>query len=275
MIGLNRLKDKVALITGAGQGIGQIMAEVFSLEGASVIIADIQKEKGEKAAAAIRRRKKLASFVQVDLRDEKEIKKMIRFAKRQFGKLDILINNAAPFRERLPFERQSVKDWNLNLDVLLKAPMLTAKHALPLMEKNRGGSIVNIASVVGFAITHEPCSYHVAKAGMIHLTRYLAYELGPKGIRVNCICPGIVDRKEGNALTMDPINRAAAEISVPLKRAGTALDVAYAAVYLCSPEASYVTGHSLILDGGLELGETFGVARQAYKAGQKESKHAG
>ncbi|TAJ96527.1 SDR family oxidoreductase, partial [bacterium] len=145
------------------------------------------------------------------------------------------------------------------------AHVLAAKHAVPYMSKAGGGSIVNISSVVAFAISHEPCAYHVAKAGVVHLTRYLAYEFGHRGIRVNCVCPGLVDREEAMRLTDDPGNRAVVELIVPLKKAARSKDIAHAVLFLCTDEASYVTGQSLVVDGGLSLGEPFGVGRRAYQ----------
>ena len=167
-----------------------------------------------------------------------------------------------------------VRDWDASMDVLLRAHMIAAKYAHSYMKRNGGGSILNMGSIVDSAITHQACAYHVAKAGLAHLTRYLAWELGPDGIRVNCICPGLVDRKEGRRLTSDPINRAVVDLSVPLKRAASPDDIAYSALFLCTDEAAYITGQSMIIDGGVTLGETFGVAREAYQTIPKEPGNA-
>ena len=262
---MGRLENKVALITGAAQGIGRHIAEGFALESASVVIADVQEDKGNSAVASIRKSGGNASFVHADVGDEQQIKNMIDHAARVFGTLDILINNAAPSRSKISTFEESLEQWDVEQSILLKAHALGVKHAAPYMEELGAGSIVNIASVIAFVITkHESCAYHVAKAGVIHLTRYLAHEFGPRGIRVNCVCPGLVDRDEEPRLTSDPVNRAVAELSVPLKRAGRAIDVANAALFLCTDEASYITGQSLVVDGGLALGEQFGLARRAY-----------
>lgn len=267
----NRLKGQVAIITGAAQGIGKTIAEVFAREGATVVIADIQPA-GEMVAKAIRDAGRQALFVKTDLRQESDIKAMIEAAATSFKRLDIVINNARPKLQRLPFA-ESLEEWDLAMDVLLKAPVLTTKHAVPHMLKSGGGSIVSIASVNAFFIaSHQSVAYHVAKAGLIQLTRYLAVEFGPQGIRVNAICPGIVDLYDGDEpLTADPVNRAVAEMVVPLKRAASAADVAEAALFLCTDAAVYITGQVLMVDGGMMLGDHFHVARNAFELG-KQSK---
>jgi glucose 1-dehydrogenase len=257
---LMRLKNKVALITGAAQGIGKSIAEVYAHEGAAVVIADIQD--GKATAKSFER----GSFIRTDLTNDSDIERMINFAVKEYGALDILINNAAPSRNQSNSSDEMVKDWDASMDVLLRAHVVAAKCARTYLKRIEGGSIINIGSIVDSTITHQSCAYHVAKAGIAHLTRYLAWEFGPDGIRVNCICPGLVDRAEGKSLTRDPVNSAVIDLSVPLKRAGSQNDIAYSALFLCTEEASYITGQSLVVDGGVTLGETFGVAREAYRA---------
>lgn len=259
-----RLAGKVALITGAAQGIGRVIARVFASEGASVVVSDIQETAGEATAQAIRDIGLRALFVKTDLCQEKDIKAMIDFAVENCGYLDIVINNARPKLHRLPFP-ESLDDWDLAMDVLLRAPALTAKHALPQLLKSGGGSVVNIASVNAFFISHQPVAYHVAKAGLLQLTRYLAYELGPRGIRVNAICPGLVDLDDRKPLTSDPVNKMTTELAVPLRRASSAEEIAEAALFLCTDSSAYVTGQVLIMDGGLTLGDHFHVARKALR----------
>ena len=162
-----------------------------------------------------------------------------------------------------------VEDWDATMDVLLRSYMVTAKYVHPYMQRTNGGTIINMGSTLAFNIAEQQsCAYHVAKAGIIHLTRYLAWKLGKDGIQVNCICPALVDRSEGHRLTDDPTNRAVVDITVPLKRAGNSKDIAYTALFLCSDEAKYITGQSLIIDGGSTLGGQFEVARAAYKKNQ-------
>ncbi len=265
----NRLNGQVAIITGAAQGIGKAIAEVFAREGANIVIADIQQA-GEKVAKGIRDAGRQALFVKTDLRKESDIIAMIETTVDSFKRLDIVVNNARPKLQRLPFA-ESLKEWDLAMDVLLKAPVLITKHAVPHMVESGGGSIVNIASVNAFFIaSHQSVAYHVAKAGLVQLTRYLAVEFGPHNIRVNAICPGLVDvYDKGKPLTADPVNKAVADIVVPLKRASSPEEIAEVTLFLCTDAAAYITGHVLTVDGGETLGDHFHVARKAFNLGRE------
>lgn len=263
---LMRLEGKVALITGAAQGIGKGIAEVFAHEGATVVIADQQEKKGQAVADSLDGQ---GAYIYTDLGQDSDIEQMIAFTVEQYGALDILVNNAASPKSLTPSLEEMVEDWDATMDVLLRAYMVTAKYVHPYMQRTNGGSIINMGSTLAFNIAEQQsCAYHVAKAGIVHLTRHLAWELGKDGIQVNCICPGLVDRSEGHRLTSDPTNRAVVDITVPLKRAGNFKDIAYTALFLCSDEAKYITGQSLIIDGGATLGGQFEVARAAYKKNQ-------
>jgi len=260
---LMRLEGKVALITGAAQGIGKGIAEVFAHEGAVVVIADLQEEKGQAAADSLDGQ---GAFIHTDLRQDSDIEQMIAFTVEKYGALDILINNATPPKVLTSSFEEMVEDWDTTMDLLLRAYMVTAKFAHPYMQRTNGGSIVNMGSTLAFSIAEQQsCAYHVAKAGVTQLTRYLAWELGNDGIQVNCICPALVDRSDRPSLTNDPTNQSVVDITVPLKRAGNYKDIAYTSLFLCSDEAKYLTGQSIILDGGLTLGSQFEVARAAYK----------
>jgi len=265
----NCLAGKVAIITGAAQGIGRVIARVFAEESASVVIADIQEGPGQAAAQDIRDAGQHALFIKTDLRREKDIEAMIDSTTDNFGRLDIVINNARPQLPQVPFA-ESLEYWDLAMDVILKAPALIAKHALPRLLKSGGGSIVNIASVNAFFVTsYQSVAYHVAKAGLLQLTRYLAVESGPQNIRVNAICPGLVDLYDKDKpLTADPVNKSVAELVVPLKRAASAAEIAEVALFLCTDAAAYITGHVLAVDGGEMLGDHFYVARKAFNRGR-------
>ena len=263
---LMRLEGKVALITGAAQGIGKGIAEVFAHEGAVVVIADIQKKKGQAVADSLGIR---GEFIYTDLKNDADIEKMIAFTVEKYGALDILINNAVGPKAHdhggNMLGDSMVEDWDATMDLSLRAYMVATKCAIPYMKRNNGGSIINMGSILSSYIgEHLSCAYHVSKAGINHLTRYFAWQLGQDDIQVNCISPALVDRSEGRRLTDDPANKAVVDIMVPLKRAGTNNDIAYAAVFLCSDEAKYITGQIITLDGGSTLGGQFEVARAAY-----------
>lgn len=259
----NRLEGKVALVTGAAQGIGRTIAKVFAEEKASVIISDIQKSTGEAAAQSIRDAGLQAVFMKADLCNERDIKVMIDFAVENFGNLDIVINNARPKLSNVPFV-ESFEEWDLAMDVLLKAPALIAKHALPQFLKSGSGIIINIASTNAIFISQQPVTYHVAKAGLLQLTRYLAYEFGSKGIRVNAICPSLVDLYDKKPLTSDPVNKIVVDLAVPLKRVASAEEIAEAVLFLSTESSSYITGQVFTIDGGITLGDHFHVAKKAF-----------
>ncbi len=262
-----RLQDKVAIITGGAQGIGRSIAQKFAADGARVIIADVQMEKAQAVSAEIADAGGIAHPIEIDLRNENDIERMVNCAKERFQRLDVLVNTACPFRPVPQGFEADLELWDEQHTVLLKATALAAKYATPLMKKTPGAAIINIGSMVSRHITHQPCSYHVAKAGVEHLTRYLAFELGPLGIRVNCILPGIINReREGTPISADPINKTVLGLVVPLRRAGVPDEIANLALFLASDESSYITGQNIEVDGGLSLGEPFHVSRLAYEA---------
>jgi len=256
------LINKVALITGAARGIGKAIAEVFAANGLTVIIADIDPSRGKDVESGIRKKGGSALFVKVDLRSEKEIGEMIGAVIGKFGRLDIIINNARPKLTLYSFT-ESFEEWDVAMEVLLKAPALISKYALPYLKKSKG-SIINIISTNSKFISHQPAAYHVAKAGLVHLTRYLACNLGLCGIRVNAICPGLVDLYDDDKpLTRDPDNKTVVQLAVPLKRAGAAEEIAKTALFLCSDDSSYITGHVLTVDGGITLRDHFDIPKKA------------
>lgn len=261
------LNGKVALITGGAHGIGRVTSQVFAEAGARVLVVDVQERAGREAVEEILEQRAEALFVKADLRHEQEIANAVDVAVASFGRLDIVIHSARPRLRRLPYG-ESLDEWDLAMDVFLKAPALMAKFAFPALCASGGGAILNITSVNAvFVASHQPASYHVAKAGLDQLTRYLACEFGSHGIRVNAVCPGLVDLyDEGRPLTGDPVNRATAELVVPLGRASSAEEIARVARFLCSDDASYITGQVIRVDGGEMLGDHFHIGRKAYSA---------
>ena len=258
------MRGKVALVTGAARGIGRIIAKELAKADLKVIVNDIEEEAGKSTVEDILAVGHEGFFIKGDLRREDSIKALVETGVQHFGQLDIVINNARPDLRILPFE-ESFSEWDLAMDVLLKAPALLAKYAVAELRNVGGGSIINIGSTNAFFVSHQPLAYHVAKAGLIQLTRYLACEFGSEGVRVNCVCPGLVDIYDNNKpLTSDPTNKAIAEFSVPLKRAAFAEEIAEAVLFLCSDSSAYITGQVLTIDGGITLNDHFHLARKGF-----------
>ena len=258
--------DRVVLITGAAQGIGRVIAQSFGLAGAKVVLADIQEDLGKSAVKAFSEIGIHAHFVRVDLQKESEIERMVEETVKVFGGLDVLVNNA-----RVPLPKRefpaSLLDWDRGMAVMLKAPAFASGVALPHLERGGVGSIINISSVNGFLISAQPLTYHIAKASLLQLTRHLAVELAAKKIRVNAICPGLVDIEDRSVmLSEDPLNKFIIENTVPLGRAANPKEIAELALFLASQKASYITGQSYTVDGGMTLSDQFAVAQKVLES---------
>lgn len=255
----------MALITGGAQGIGLGIARVLAEHGTSIAIVDIQKEAGAAAVDALCKNGANAVFIEADVSDEKSIKGMVHACEKKFGVLDILVNNAAQSnRVRVSFEEQSLSEWDGYYNLMVRGYMLVTKQAAPLLRKSMKGCVVNVSSLLARYIAHEPCGYHVSKAGVEHLTRYLAVEYGPMGVRVNAVAPGLVQRDDAPKITDNTVNKIVAEAGIPLARAASAAEVGRVVLFLCSDDASYVTGQVISVDGGLSVTEPFGMARRVF-----------
>ena len=256
---MNRLSGKVALITGAASGIGEATTRLFVEEGASVAVADIQDDRGQRLVKELGSR---ASYVHVDVAREADVQAAIEGVVKQHGRLDCLFNNAGYGGVRGRIEEIPVAAFDETMAVLLRGVFLGMKHAAPVMKRQGGGSIISTASVAGLRAGWGHV-YSTAKAAVIHLTRSVAMELGESGVRVNCICPGgIATPIFGKALGLSPdqadatvpLMKGVLEASQPIKRAGLPEDIARAALWLASDESSFVNGHALVVDGGLTGG---------------------
>lgn len=248
-----RLKHKVAVITGAAQGIGRGIAHRFAEEGARVVIADIQEELGQATTQELKDRSLEASFVPTDVTAAEQIERMVVHAVERYGKLDVLVNNAywnkGGTAVDLPLE-----DWNRAMAAMVTASFLSAKYAVPHMERAGGGSIIGISSVHGILAAASGVVYETAKGALLLLTKEMAVDFGPLNIRVNAICPGlIVHEKHDTTWQEDPYRAGLRKLDYPLRRWGTPRDIANAALYLASDEASFVTGHALVVDGGMTV----------------------
>lgn len=242
-----RVEGKVALVTGAASGIGEGTALLLAREGAAVAVVDIDVEAGKRTTATIVREGGKAIFIRADVGKTAQVKRMIERTASAFGRLDIIHNNAIWFRNGKATELDE-KDWDRTLDVGLKTVFLSAKFGVPVMRETGGGSIVNTASVHSLVSFEEHTAYDAAKAGLLGLTRVLALDFGPD-IRVNSVLPGAVLTPLWKGISKADRRRFAD--MVPAKRLGTPEDIASAVLFLASEEASFITGTSLVVDGGL------------------------
>jgi NAD(P)-dependent dehydrogenase (short-subunit alcohol dehydrogenase family) len=248
-----RLANKVAIITGSASGMGQVAAEIFAREGASVVVTDIATGPGEITAQGIRDAGGQALFVQANVAQEEEVAHLVHQTIEHFGQLDILYNNAGI----MPKDDGSVVDlaepvWDRVLDVNLKSTFLCAKYALPHMTRQGRGSIINIASFVAFmGCTVPQDAYTASKGGLLALTKSLAVQYGPHGIRCNAICPGPIETPLLRTLWVSEEARDLRLKRIPLGRFGDPTDIVYLALYLASDESSWTTGAWLTVDGGI------------------------
>ena len=244
------LPGKVAIVTGAGSGIGRASALRYAAEGASVVAADIRGPKVDETVAMIERDGGTAAACQANVADAADVARMVAFAVATFGGLDALFNNAGTLRPGTAVDL-SVEDWDLVMAVNVRSVFLGAKYAVPVMAERGGGSIVSTASVSG--LNGDPASvvYSASKAAVINLTRSLAVDHARDHIRVNCICPGAIDTPPVGRMLADAEARRRSERAHPLGRLGQPEEIAAAAVWLSSDESSFVTGQALVVDGGL------------------------
>jgi NAD(P)-dependent dehydrogenase (short-subunit alcohol dehydrogenase family) len=248
-----RLKEKVAVVTGSGAGIGQGTAELFAEEGAKVVVVDIDADSGAKTAAKIRERGGSSHFVHADISEEDDARRIAEEAVKTFGRIDILVNNAATFV--LKGFDATVDDWRRSLGVNVVGTAMVTKYAVEKMKRTGGGAIVNLASISSFVAQPNFFTYSATKAAILQLTRNMAMDLGPHKIRVNCVCPGTIltaasqRHMDNTGTTFEQFN-AEEGAKTFMGRIGNVREVAYAVLFLASEEASYITGASLVVDGG-------------------------
>lgn len=245
---MKRLENKVAIITGAAAGIGEATARLFAAEGAKVVACDVSMEPLEAMVKTIMDEGGTAVAVRCDVSSEGEVKGMIARTLEEFGKLDILINNAGITRDTLT-PRMTVENWDLVMDINLKGTWLCAKYALAKME--RGGKVVNTASIATLGNVGQS-NYSASKMGVIGLTRTLALEYARKKICVNAIAPGAVDTPMLQAIPEKMKEKMIEKI--PLGEPIPPIDIARAHLFLASNEASFITGQCIFVDGGMSVG---------------------
>jgi meso-butanediol dehydrogenase/(S,S)-butanediol dehydrogenase/diacetyl reductase len=246
-----RLKDKVALISGSGSGIGEATAKTFAREGAAVVVVDLNEEGGNRVVGEIRKAGGTAEFTRANAGRPSEIEAMIKFATNKFGRLDVLHNNAI-WMESGRIGDLSLEGWQRTLDVGLTAYWYATKIALGVMLAQKRGSIVNTASVSGLAGDYTLGAYNAVKAGVVNITRVTGIEYARKGIRCNAVCPGPIltpPLKRVGESRPDIFSKI--REAIPMGRYGAPEEIANVVLFLASDEASFVTGAYIVADGGL------------------------
>ena len=242
------LKDKVALVTGGGQGIGQVIGDNLAKSGAHVVLGDINLENAEQSAKAILANGGSASATLLNVADPENVKEVFDSIVKEFKPLDILVNNAGITKDGL-FVRMKEDDWDRVLAVNLKGSFLCGQQAAKQMMKQRQGAIVNIASIVGVMGNAGQANYSASKAGLIGLTKTMARELAPRNITVNAVAPGFIDTEMTRVLDEKIKDKLIEQI--PLSRLGLPEDIANSVAFLVSSRSSYITGQVLNVNGGM------------------------
>jgi len=245
---MGRLDGKVAVITGAGSGIGRETAILFAREGAKIVVADYASEAGEATVCQIGEKGGDALFIKTDVSQASDVERMVKATVEKYGRIDILYNNAGVLGEVAFVGDATEDDWDRLMSINLKGTFLCSKYAVREMIKGGGGVIVNTASAMGFVGLPGNAAYSAAKGGIIQLTRTMALEYASSNIRVNCLCAGWVDTPMNLKLEERIINWTVRE--TPMKRWAKPEEIAQAALYLASDESSFVTGTALVIDGG-------------------------
>jgi len=244
------LKDKVALITGGARGIGREIALLFAQEGADIIVADVNIEEAEKTAKDIQAKGRKSLALAMDVTDYTKVEEALNKTLDKFTKVDILVNNAGITKDNLIL-RMNQAEWDAVLNVNLKGTFNCLKAVSRIMLKQRSGKIVNIASIIGIIGNAGQANYSASKAGIIALTKSAAKELASRNINVNAVAPGFI-QTDMTAKLPEELKQKMKE-QIPLDRFGSAQDVAATCLFLVSEEANYITGQTIVVDGGMVM----------------------
>ncbi|MFQ5836157.1 MAG: SDR family NAD(P)-dependent oxidoreductase [bacterium] len=248
-----RLRNKVAVVTGAGSGIGRTTALLFSEEGAKVVVVEIDKERGQYTVDMITRKGREAFLVPTNITDPSQVKSMVRKVIEAYGKINILVNNAGLYVQGDVISA-SEEQWDKIMAVNLRAAFLCCKYCIPQMIESEGGVVINVSSEAGIVAIKNQIAYNVSKAGLISLTKSIAIDFTSQNIRANCVCPGTTETPlvaSALARQADPEGaRRELEKVRPANRLGKPEEIAYGILYLASDESPYATGAVLSIDGG-------------------------
>lgn len=245
------LEGQIGVVTGGGQGLGKAFCHAFADAGADVVVAEINPETGPETVAEIEAKGRRALFVETDVRDQVSVDRMVAAALETFGKIDFLMNNAG-IVQHLEAEKVEIDDWRNVIDVNLTGVFVCAQAVGRHMISRRSGRIINIASMSGLIVNYPQCqaSYNASKAAVIHLTKSLAAEWAPYNIRVNAIAPGYMNTAMARPFFDDPAYGGVWIDAIPMKRPGEPEELGPIAVFLASEASSYMTGETVVVDGG-------------------------
>ncbi len=267
MININ-LKNNVVLVTGGNQGLGKSIVKKLAEMNATVVFLDKNRKLGEILEKELKLKGMRIKFIPFDLRNQHEFSDCISKIYDDFGRIDILINNARA-GQKLNLLDETKENWDESIDVMLKGPFFFSQEVIKIMRKASKGVIINIASIAARTVCGDASpSYHIAKAGLVQMTRYLAIHAAPMGIRTNAIAPGLIVKDENIKMYNCTNNEDFRELVSkchPLGKAGTPYDITQTILFLCSDAASFINGETLYIDGGLTVQDPFALSKKLFK----------